>query len=348
MSKPYRRNDSPNWWVKLPPIRGESRPLQVSTGTSNFREAQEFLDRLKVERWKQDKLGLKPRHRWEDAVLKFLDETTHKRSQSKDIGILKWLHPQLGGKWLDEVDRQLIDRIKAARLKEGSASTANRYLAVIRSILRKAHYEWEWLDHIPKVSLFREPGGRIRSLTYEEFARLHAELPPHLADMALFTVATGLRQANVAKLEWQEVSVERKHACIPAHKFKTGEPHAVPLNEIALSVLVAQVGKHPTHVFTFRGKPVTNVSTKAWWAALERAGIEDFRWHDLRHTFATWHRQAGTPTHELQRLGGWKTLVMVERYAHVAPEGLQVAASRLDNPLRGYALATPKSMERRS
>jgi hypothetical protein len=96
------------------------------------------------------------------------------------------------------------------------------------------------------------------------------------------------------------------------------------LNEIALSVLVAQVGKHPTHVFTFRGKPVTNVSTKAWWAALERSGIKDFRWQDLRHTFATWHRQAGTPTHELQRLGGWKTLVMVERYAHVAPEGLQV------------------------
>ena len=58
----------------------------------------------------------------------------------------------------------------------------------------------------------------------------------------------------------------------------------------------------------------------------ELAGIDDFRWHDLRHTFATWHRQAGTPTHELQKLGGWKTLSMVERYAHIAPEGLQAAA----------------------
>ena len=70
-------------------------------------------------------------------------------------------------------------------------------------------------------------------------------------------------------------------------------------------------------------------------------GIADFRWHDLRHTFATWHRQAGTPTHELQRLGGWKTGVMVERYAHVAPEALQSAASRLD-ALGGYVLATLK------
>ncbi len=85
-----------------------------------------------------------------------------------------------------------------------------------------------------------------------------------------------------------------------------------------------------------------DVSTKAWWAALKRARIENFRWHDLRHTFATWHRQAGTPTHELQRLGGWKTLSMVERYAHIAPEGLQSAASRLDSPLQSYAMATPK------
>nr|WP_244095729.1 tyrosine-type recombinase/integrase [Rhodoferax ferrireducens] len=69
-----------------------------------------------------------------------------------------------------------------------------------------------------------------------------------------------------------------------------------------------------------------------------RAGIQDFRWHDLRHTFATWHREAGTRTHELQRLGGWKTQSMVERYAPVAPEGLQVAASRLDWLLRGDRL----------
>jgi integrase len=108
-----------------------------------------------------------------------------------------------------------------------------------------------------------------------------------------------------------------------------------------MSVLRKQLGKHPTQVFTFRGAPIANVNTKAWKGALRRAGIEDFRWHDLRHTFATWHRQAGTPTHELQRLGGWKTGAMVERYAHVAPEALQSAAGRL-NALGSYVLATQK------
>ena len=79
---------------------------------------------------------------------------------------------------------------------------------------------------------------------------------------------------------------------------------------------------------------------------MERSGIADFRWHDLRHPFATWHRQAGTPTHELQRLGGWKTGAMVERYAHVAPEALQGAAARL-HAMAGCAPATPNASPER-
>jgi Phage integrase family. len=84
-------------------------------------------------------------------------------------------------------------------------------------------------------------------------------------------------------------------------------------------------------VFTYFGKPIANANTRAWRNALKRAGINDFRWHDLRHTWATWHRQAGTPTHELQRLGGWKSSAMVERYAHLAPEQLASAAARLNS-----------------
>jgi len=149
-----------------------------------------------------------------------------------------------------------------------------------------------------------------------------------------------VRQANVKALKWPYADLERSHAWIPASQRKNRQAHSVPLNEMALSVLRKQLGKHPTHVFTYRGSPVSNVNTKAWNAALQRSGIDNFKWHDLRHTFATWHRQAGTPTHELQRHGGWKTGAMVERYAHVAPEGLQDAAARLD-VFSGYAAATP-------
>ena len=336
----YRRKDSPFWWVKLPPIRGESRPLQQSTGTTDKRQAQQVHDRLAAARWEQDRLGVKPRHTWEEAVVRWLLETKHKATHEGDKRMLRWLDPYLGGKQLDEIDRTLVDRIKFDREKIATAGTTNRYLALIRAILRRACHEWEWTDRVPKFKLFKEAEGRVRSLTLAEFDRLRRELPEHLADMAVFSVATGLRQGNVKGLEWQYVDLARKHAWIPGSRHKNGKPHSVPLNEMALSVLHKQIGKHPTRVFTFRGEPIQQVGTKAWTAALGRAGIEDFRWHDLRHTFATWHRQAGTPTHELQRLGGWKTGAMVERYAHVAPEALQGAAARLD-AMAGYAAATP-------
>lgn len=197
--------------------------------------------------------------------------------------------------------------------------------------------------HIPKLVSQRTVGFKvsqldagaksradIRSLSREEFSRLLSELPSHLADMARFSVATGLRQANVTRLEWKQVSLERRHLWVAAHDHKNGRPHSVPLNQAAMEVLERRQGEHPTRVFTYEGHPIVQVNTKAWRNALGRANIHDFRWHDLRHTFATWHREAGTPTHELQRLGGWKTQSMVERYAHVAPEGLQLAAVRLD------------------
>lgn len=314
--------------------------LQQSTGTADKRQAQQVHDRLAAARWEQDRLGVKARHTWEEAVVRWLLETKHKATHESDKAKLRWLDTYLGGKHLDEIDRTLIDRIKYDREKIAKAGTTNRYLALIRAILRRACNEWEWSERVPKFKLFKEAEGRVRSLSVLEFERLRNELPEHLADMAVFAVATGLRQANVKGLEWPFVDLERKHAWIPGSQHKNGKPHSVPLNEMALSVLRKQIGKHPSRVFTFRGESICQVNTKAWTAALQRAGIEDFKWHDLRHTFATWHRQAGTPTHELQRLGGWKTGAMVERYAHVAPEALQGAASRLD-AFSGYAVATP-------
>jgi len=82
-------------------------------------------------------------------------------------------------------------------------------------------------------------------------------------------------------------------------------------------------------VFTFRRQPLANANTKTWKSALRRAGIEHFRWHDLRHVWATWHVMAGTTLGELQELGAWKSGEMVRRYAHFAPEQLRKAADRL-------------------
>ena len=106
----------------------------------------------------------------------------------------------------------------------------------------------------------------------------------------------------------------------------------VPLNRDAVAVLEAVKGKHPRYCFTFRGEPIRwGVCNTAWLEAVKRAGLTDFRFHDLRHTWASWHRQAGTSTDELKDLGGWKSRVMVDRYAKFGTEHLSAAASRIES-----------------
>lgn len=219
-------------------------------------------------------------------------------------------------------------------------------MALIRSVLIRARDEWEWIQRVPKVRLFKETNNRERSLSIEDAKALLNELPMHQHAIVLFALATGLRQSNVVNLEWSQVNLDLKHAWVMGSQSKNGKPISIPLNEIALAVLSSQKGKHSSRVFTYRGKPFKAANTKAWTEALIRAGIENFRWHDLRHTWATWQRQAGTPTHELQRLGGWKTGAMVERYAHLAPESLAIAAQRLDSTFEGYDLVTLTTNEK--
>ena len=333
----YKRNDSPRWWVK---ISHGGRTIQRSTGTEDKAQAQEYHDKLKVSLWEQHRLGVKPRRAWKEAVVRWLAETSEKATHDGDIKKLRWLDAFLGALMLDEITLDVIDRVKSERLKTVSKSTVNRYLAVVRSILLRARDEWEWIDKAPKVKLFREPPGRERSITVEQAEALLRELPAHQRDVVLFTLATGLRQSNVLRLEWSHVNLDSGHAWVDADQSKNRRPIAVPLNLKALEVLRRQIRKHPARVFTYAGRPLDRANTHAWQRALKRAGIENFRWHDLRHTWATWHRQSGTPTHELQRLGGWRTSVMVERYAHLAPDHLAAAANRLDPLLGGYDLAT--------
>jgi integrase len=167
-----------------------------------------------------------------------------------------------------------------------------------------------------------EPTRRVRWLKPEEADRLVKELPEHLAAMVVFSLHTGLRKASVIGLQWSQVDLVRRCVWIHADQAKARKPLFVPLTERAVEVVRRQLGRHLEYVFTFRGKPVYQVNGKAWKGALARAGINAFRWHDLRHTWASWHVMGGTPLHALQELGGWESVEMVRRYAHFSNEHL--------------------------
>ncbi|MCZ7564781.1 MAG: site-specific integrase [Burkholderiales bacterium] len=265
---------------------------------------------------------------------------------------LRWLDRHLGGRYLDSITRATVDRITDAKLAEGvSNATVNRVLEVLRAVLRRCANDWEWLDRVPKVRMLKEPTRRIRFISRDEARRLLAELPAHLADMAAFTLATGLRRANVTGLQWTQVDLVKRLAWIHPDQAKARKAIGVPLNAEAVAIATRQIGKHPTHVFSFRGEPIVQVSTKAWYLALRRAGIEDFRWHDLRHAWASWHVQQGTPLFALQEMGGWESASMVRRYAHLSAEHLAPYADRLDtlrvveNPADGTNLAQARNEE---
>jgi integrase len=316
------------WWIDVYAPSGER--VRRTTETANKALAQEFHDRFKAQLWRIDKLDEKPQRIWNEAVVRWLKEQSHKATAKEDVTKLRWLDRFLGGKELTAINRALIDRITDAKLAQGcSNATVNRLLELVRAILRKCVNEWEWLERAPSVRMLKEPTRRIRFLTRDEAQRLLAALPEHLADMAAFSLATGLRAANVTRLQWSQVDLARRLAWIHPDQAKARKAIPVPLNAEAVALISKQVGKHLTHVFSFRGKPIIQVSTKAWYAALARAGIEDFRWHDLRHTWASWHVQSGTPLFALQELGGWASTEMVRRYAHLAAEHLAPYAERL-------------------
>ena len=339
----YKRKDSSVWWIK---IRHNGQAIQRSTGTEDKLNAQEYHDRFKTELWEQQRLGVRPTYLWNEAVVRWLKETEHKASQVSDKYHLRWLDAYLCDVSLSDINRSLIDKITVARKADGVAnSTVNRVLEVVRAILRKAANEWEWLDKAPYIRLMPEPTRRIRWLTHEEATRLLAELPQHLAVMVRFSLETGLRKANVAGLQWSQLDLGRRCAWVHPDQAKARKAISVPLSNAAVVVVRGQVGKHATHVFCYRGSPIANPNNSAWDKALTRAGIENFRWHDLRHTWASWHVQAGTPLHALQELGGWESVDMVRRYAHLSSEHLanyvdRVPGLGLHVVKGGYDLAT--------
>jgi integrase len=308
------------WWIDFTTPSGER--VRRSSGTSHKSEAQELQDRLKTESWRVEKLGDKPRHTWDEAALKWMKEKSHKKTIREDAVKLRRLQKVLKGKVLAELGRDEIFAIGEQKLKESSEPTANRLLALIRAILNKACDEWEWIEKAPKVQLYPEAKRRVRWITQEEVTKLMAELPLHQRDVVCFALSTGLRQANVVALTWGQVDLERHTAWIHGDEAKSKEDIHISLSQYSVALLQRQFGKHPDRVFTYCGKPVGQVNTRAWRNALKRAGIKNFRWHDLRHTWASWLVQSGTPMYDLQEMGGWKSSSMVRRYAHLAPANM--------------------------
>lgn len=324
----YRRPDSGFWWINTTLPNGQR--IRQSAGTESREDAEALLAKLKLDAYRGHHFGIKPQRSWQEAVVRYLEIKRRLRSFADVKRMLRHMDIYLGKLMLDQINGDVIWRVIEGESKKGNQpATINRYLSVVRALLHMARDEWQWIDNMPKIRMLSGEVERDRWLTRTEADRLIACCAPHLADVVRYALATGCRASEITGLEWERVDLARNTAWL--NQTKNGTPRGVPLNVDAVQVLREQIGKHPRFCFTHMAEPIRwQLSNTGWQRALERAGIKDFRFHDLRHTWASWHRQAGTSCDELKDLGGWKSRQMVDRYAKFATENLLAAASRIE------------------
>ena len=325
----YRRPDTPNWWCRF---QIDNREIRLSTGTANQAQAKEFEAAARARAWRQVRLGERAPYPWSEARKRWLAEQRRKDDPSV-LTILNWLDSHLKGRTVQEITREVVEELRALKAAESSEATADRHMERLRAILRKCRDDWQVVDTIPKVPMYRPRSDEPRWLTKAEFRRLAKKLPKHLRLAAELATQTGLRMRSQARLEWSRVDLHRKRAWVPGYQMKGGKKAlGLPLSTEAVRILKAlkrEAGPNPIYVHVWNGQPVDDFNTKAFKDAVEAAGVGPLRWHDLRHTWASWHVQAGTSLHELMQLGGWSSMAMPLRYAHLAPDHLSQAAERL-------------------
>ncbi|EEE1767019.1 site-specific integrase [Salmonella enterica subsp. houtenae serovar 48:z4,z32:-] len=345
--------------------------IKESLGTSDKRLATELHDKRKAELWRVDRLGDFPDVTFDDACMRWLEEKAEKKSLKDDRSRMAFWLAHFEGVRLKDVTEQKIYlavnkmsnrkqleiwKIKAAAAQKNgvpppiysakpvTTSTKAKHLALMKAILRAAERDWKWLEKAPVIKVPSVRNKRVRWLEKEEAKRLIDECPEPLKSVVKFALATGLRKSNIMNLEWQQIDMQRRVAWVNPEDSKSNRAIGVALNDTACKVLRDQIGKHHKWVFvhTTAAKRADGTSTPAvrkmridsktsWLSACRRAGIEDFRFHDLRHTWASWLIQSGVPLSVLQEMGGWESIEMVRRYAHLAPNHLTEHARKIDD-----------------
>lgn len=320
----YKRQHSPYWWVRI------GRKTRRSTGTADRAQAEEFERVLQERLWRRNKLGDRGAIAWSEAASRWLNESA--RNRSRDREILAWLSPRIDQEAVGAVaEPDAIEQLRLDARADGWApATIDRLMNTVRSVLR-ACVRWRYLDVVPPIPMYHPQAKEPMWLTREQFARLAKELPPHLQLAARFAVLTLLRKSSQASMTWDRVDLRARTAWIPRRQMKAAKTFGLPLSHESVKVLrqAKTLAPHGDRVFQFEGRPIANFNTEAFRKAAARAGLTGLRWHDLRHTGASWAVQSGVTLPELMALGDWKSYRSVLLYAHFAPAHAMQAAERV-------------------
>ena len=331
----YKRDGTPFYWFDFTVAGVRHRG---STGCEKISDAKE------VERDERAKAKSQPRYgdKWKlrNALGSYWNDHAVRLRSAKTIEyqILE-LSTGLGADMLVErITPAHLLAYRAIRRGHGlGESSINRELHLLRAALtHAAQVHAQRVPDIPwaKVTV-SEPAGRTRFLTHEEFATLSAVCNASLRPIILCAVTTGLRKQNILTMDWMQV---RMNAKLIEVMVKGGKRHTVRI----VTQLMAWLSTVPETERKGRVFSAKNFE-KRWDAAVKDAGLVDFRFHDLRHTFASWARQAGAGIEDICEALAHSDISMSMRYAHIKPDSENTAFDRVSNALASHF--TPQSVE---
>ncbi|MHB8155594.1 MAG: tyrosine-type recombinase/integrase [Candidatus Omnitrophota bacterium] len=297
--------------------------MELGGSTIGKKTAERILTKIETQIIENRYLDIKkePRIKFEDFVQEYLKiHSERKKSYHTDLQITNRLTRYFGDKYLSEIRQIDIERFKTERTKQVKPGTVNRELSVLKSMFSRA-VEWSRaIENSAKgVKKFKENNRRQRCLAYEEEDKLLANCNERIKPIVLVALHTGMRKGEILKLKWQDVDIQNR--VIHLLDTKNGEARDVPMNNTAIDTL-RKIIKHPTseYIFCNKGGKLYGDIKKSFLSAIEKAGIINFRFHDLRHTFISRLMMAGVDLASLTEIAGHKSVKMTIRYSHPSPD----------------------------
>lgn len=330
------------WWLRY--SDGFGKIIRESAKTTNFKEAEtELINRKKAVRDGKEPEPIKkiPNYTFSQLAGEYVKWCERQRSFRSKKGFILQLVDVFGNIPLRHINTKLLEQFQTDRINKGNKpATVNRLIATLKHCIHKG-YQWEMLSEetlkrVRQVKLLEENNRRLRFLSKEECKALIASCESHLKPIVMTALNTGCRKGEILSLEWEQ-HVDLRHGFITLDKTKNGERREIPINDTLRAVLQGLTRRLDLpYVFHDHdtGKPYKDVK-RSFKTALRRAGIRDFHFHDLRHTFASHLVMAGVDLTTVSRLLGHKTLTMTLRYAHLAPSHMVKAVDILDSTLNG-------------
>ncbi|MEE9441578.1 MAG: site-specific integrase [candidate division Zixibacteria bacterium] len=263
----------------------------------------------------------------------------NKRSWERDYRSIKVLKRWFSDKKLFEITPLSVEKFKSARNTEVSGASVNRELACMKHMFTKA-IEWDMaaVNPVKQVKMFRENPGRIRYLSNDEIKRLIHACNDTLRPIVIVALHTGMRKQEILDLRWESLDIDQK--IIYVCGTKSGHDRQIPMLEPVLFA-IKSMPKRSEHIFTRPGRGRVINIRKAFEYAKKRSKIDNFTFHDLRHTFASHLVMNGTDLLTVKELLGHQTIEMTLRYSHLSPEHKRHAVESLKY-FNGHYMDTQK------